>query len=551
MTATIEAPAPDVDEPSAAALPPVELPSALEPWSDPNPRLGWLVALLTVTVAGFTRLWALGWPHTKSFDEVYYATEAQEILRYGYEDNRGYMFIVHPPVGKWLIGFTSYLWSGGNLTSAETNTVGWRLAPAIAGIVSVLLITRIARRMFRSNLFGAIAGLLLALDGVSLVQSRVALLDIFLQLFILAGFGALVLDRDQFRGRLARLLTEGADLTSGAPALGPRPWRLLAGIMFGLACGVKWTALSFFVLFVLQSLWWDRGALKSAGVARSWRNAARRSWIGAVGSLFATPMAVYLFTWLGWFAGEDSWNRHWADSHSSSTRLNLPLGLHPSFSWAWVPSGIRSLGSYTLDAYRFHEGLDSYHPYGSKPWSWLILGRPVTYYYPSDPQGCGSKSCAREILLIGTPLMWWAFLPALVWLAWHWFTTRDWRASVVWVAMVAGWVVWFPDLKRTMFLFYMTPLDPFLILGLTLALGTMLGPALGPAPAGLDPDSLDPTPAEQAWLRAFRRRRYGMAGIAVYLGLVAADFAWMWPLFTGGLLTYNEWHAHMWFPSWV
>ena len=37
------------------------------------------------------------------FDEVYYATEAQELLRYGYEDNRGYMFIVHPPLGKWLI----------------------------------------------------------------------------------------------------------------------------------------------------------------------------------------------------------------------------------------------------------------------------------------------------------------------------------------------------------------------------------------------------------------------------------------------------------------
>ena len=31
----------------------------------------------------------------------------QELLRYGYEDNRGYMFIVHPPLGKWLIAATS------------------------------------------------------------------------------------------------------------------------------------------------------------------------------------------------------------------------------------------------------------------------------------------------------------------------------------------------------------------------------------------------------------------------------------------------------------
>ena len=33
--------------------------------------------------------------------------------------------------------------------------------------------------------------------------------------------------------------------------------------------------------------------------------------------------------------------------------------------------------------------------------------------------------------------------------------------------------------------------------------------------------------------------------------LVIADFAWMWPIFTGGLLTYDTWHAHMWLPSWV
>ena len=36
----------------------------------------------------------------KIFDEAYYPVEAQEMLRFGYEDNRGYMFIVHPPLGQ-------------------------------------------------------------------------------------------------------------------------------------------------------------------------------------------------------------------------------------------------------------------------------------------------------------------------------------------------------------------------------------------------------------------------------------------------------------------
>lgn len=507
-------------------------PSALNPEGNPSVLGGWIVTFLVTGIAALTRLWGLAWPKGKSFDEVYYATEAQEMLRYGYEDNRGYLFIVHPPLGKWLIAIPSGMF--GN------NELGWRLGPAIAGIISVFLLARIARRMFRSNLFGGIAGLLLALDGVSLVQSRVALLDIFLQLFIIAGFGALVVDRDRLRKRLAGLVAAGVDLSGGVPALGPRPWRLVAGVMFGAALAVKWTALSFWIGFLILALVWDRGAMKSAGVRKPWRVAARRSWIGAIGSMIIAPVFTYLFTYTGWFAGENGYNRHWADSHSPSGHIDLPLGIRIPFNWGFLPGPIRSLGDDTYRAYKFHVGLDSPHAYGSKPWSWLVLGRPVDYFYQGkEVHGCGSDNCAREILLIGTPLMWWAFIPMLIWLAWHWFTTRDWRASAVWVAFAAGWLVWFQDLKRTMFLFYMTPLIPFLVLGLTLALGVMLGP------------SVRQTSDVVAYLRADRRRMWGSLGVAVYLALVIADFGWMWPIFTGGKLTYQEWHLHMWFPSWV
>jgi dolichyl-phosphate-mannose--protein O-mannosyl transferase len=154
--------------------------------------------------------------------------------------------------------------------------------------------------------------------------------------------------------------------------------------------------------------------------------------------------------------------------------------------------------------------------------------------------------------------MWWAFVPMLLWLAWHWFTSRDWRAAAVWVAFAAGWLVWFKDLKRTMFLFYMAPLVPFLVLGLTLALGTMLGPALAARPSrDLDAEYEDrrrrraAVELEAVYDRAVRRRTWGLAGMSVFLALVIADFAWMWPIFTGGLLTYHQWHLHMWLPSWV
>ena len=138
-------------------------------------------------------------------------------------------------------------------------------------------------------------------------------------------------------------------------------------------------------------------------------------------------------------------------------------------------------------------------------------------------------------------MLWWAFIPALVWLVWRWLTSRDWRAAAILVAFVAGWVVWLQDPKRTMFLFYMTPLVPFLALGVTMGLGAILGPAARPV--------VDPS--DRASILAERRRKWGVFGISAYLGLLIVDFAWMWPLFSGGLLTYDQWHMHMWFPSWI
>ncbi|MHA3704576.1 dolichyl-phosphate-mannose--protein mannosyltransferase [Jatrophihabitans sp. YIM 134969] len=501
------------------------VPASLEPWTPTSPRRGWVLLAIVVAVAAVTRFWALAFPATKSFDEVYYATNAEELLRFGYEDNRGYMFVVHPPLGKWLIAATSALFHEPTFRDAW----GWRAAPAIAGVLCVVIVARVARRMFRSEVLGAVAGLLLALDGVTLVQSRVALLDIFLELFVLAGFAALVVDRDRMRATLAGWIADGVDLRLGLPALGPRPWRLVAGVMFGAAVAVKWSGLSWWIGFALLSLWWDRNAFKAAGARSPFLRTVTRSAGWAVGSLGLTPILIYAFTWTGWFAGENSWNRHYGDG-----------------KWYGV---IGALAQYHHQAYEFHKGLDSFHPYKSNPWSWLVLGRPVTYYYEQNGvTGCGptGTTCAREILLIGTPLMWWGFVPALLFVLWSGVTRRDWRGGVALTAMVVGWLVWFPNPHRTMFLFYMAPLVPFLVLALTQALGALLGPAVPAAPATDDGGPPDP------WLAARRRRRaIGAAIGATYLGVIVVDFVWMWPLYTGGLLTYSQWQAHMWFPSWV
>ncbi len=520
------------------------IPAPLRRWTGTDPLVGWYLTVMVTALAAFTRFWRLGYTQGKQFDEVYYATEAQEMLRYGYEHNPGYLFIVHPSVGKWAIAVTSAVF--GN------NEVGWRAAPAIAGTVSVFILVRVARRMLRSNIFGALAGLLLAMDGVSMVQSRVALLDIFLQLFVLAGFAALVLDRDQFRSRLADFVTDGGNLAHGVAALGPRPWRLLGAVLLALACGVKWSAASFLALFALMSLVWDVGALRSAGVRRPWRSAWRRCWLPGAFTMGVGAIVTYTLTWVGWFVGENSYNRHWSQSHPATG-----LAKH-------VPGWVRDLIDIHTNAYDFHVKLTSYHPYKSTAWGWLILGRPVLYTYNQTPDKsdghstCGAAKCVDSILLIGTPVMWYAFLPMLLWLGWHWATTRDWRAGTVLVAFVAGWAVWLDHPERTAFLFYMTPLMPFLALGLALAIGALVGSA---RPTALPVK--EKFPGSARWKGALvasvltrfgrfgRRVDWRVAGGALLVGAIVADFVFMFPVYTDMNLTMAAWQQRMWFTSWI
>jgi dolichyl-phosphate-mannose--protein O-mannosyl transferase len=60
--------------------------------------------VLITFVAFLMRIFNLGTPKGLVFDEVYYVDGARDYLKYGVELTKGAPeFVVHPPVGKWLI----------------------------------------------------------------------------------------------------------------------------------------------------------------------------------------------------------------------------------------------------------------------------------------------------------------------------------------------------------------------------------------------------------------------------------------------------------------
>src|SRR5262249_39189896 len=152
---------------------------------------------------------------------------------------------------------------------------------------------------------------------------------------------------------------------------GLRPWRTAGGVLLGLSCAVKWSGIWFLAAFAVLSVLWDRGARRSAGSRWPTLTVARRDLPGAAFSLVVAPAGAYLLAWSGWFLGESSYDRHWAEA-------NRGYG-------SWLPGPIRSLLHYHAEMWHFHSKLTTGHVYQSTPWSWLVTGRPVLFYYPSKP----------------------------------------------------------------------------------------------------------------------------------------------------------------------
>ncbi|KKD04780.1 dolichyl-phosphate-mannose--protein mannosyltransferase [Streptomyces sp. WM6386] len=534
------------------------------PYAQPNPRMwaalglpkalvdrivrwsGWGGPLLVTLFAGVIRFWNLGGPKAVIFDETYYAKDAWALVHRGFEVNwdknandlildvggkvtipTDPSYVVHPPVGKYVIGLGELVFG--------FDPFGWRFMTALLGTLSVLMLCRIGRRVFRSTFLGCLAGALMAVDGLAFVMARTSLLDGVLMFFVLAAFGALVVDRDRAREKLAAALPLDADGRARPDAhiaettrFGWRPWRWLAGLMLGLAIGTKWNGLYILAAFCVMAVLWDVGSRKVAGARHPYEAVLKRD-LGLT-FLATVPVAIatYLLSWLGWILsptdGTGGYYRNWAATDGRNS------------DWSWLfPDWWRSLWHYEHQVYEFHVGLHSPHTYQSNPWSWIVDGRPVSFFYESPTpgnDGCpvdAGEKCAREVLAIGTPLLWWAAAFAIAYVLWRWLLRRDWRAGAIACGIAAGYLPWFLYQERTIFFFYAVVFLPFLCLAVAMMLGAIIG----------RPGSSD------------TRRVAGATGAGVLVLLIAWNFIYFWPLYTGTAIPIDDWRSRMWLDTWV
>jgi len=319
----------------------------------PRDPIAWHAALATAFLV--LCLVRLAVPSKPFFDEVHYLPAARAWLELTGPTN-----IEHPPLGKQLLAL--------GMTLFGDEPFGWRILPALFGTLGLFAFMRALWFAAQSRFASLAGGFLVATGFMWFVQSRIAMLDIFMAAFVMLALWALaaaVREPETARRRFA-----------------------IAGVCLGLAMAAKWNAvplamlpgLAFVAIRAREAGWRVVTAHRGAPVAgmTTWEAAL---WLGLV------PLLAYALTYLpGVGFGQGAWSANpFAD--------NGVIGIHGQ---------MLALQQQPLPS----------HTYQSSWPQWIGNWRAIWYLYE---QVDGAQ---RGVLLIGNPLTALLGIAALVWAGW-------------------------------------------------------------------------------------------------------------------------------------
>jgi dolichyl-phosphate-mannose-protein mannosyltransferase len=373
-----------------------------------------LAVALILLISAALRLWQVATPAEFMFDEVYYAKDAKAIvdgrvgpeppLRWEAGDEVSWP---HPEMGKFAIAAGIVLFGD--------RAFGWRLPAVIAGLVMLACVYPLARRLGLPPPWALIALGFAAADTLGIAQSRIATLDVFVGVWtVLCILFALRYAQD---GRHKR-------------------WLVLCAAAGGMAVATKWSGgLALVAAAVLIFLAWlrDRESpvrdedaepaylLGDVPTVRATFAQAVPGALLVVALFILVPAALYVFSYVQYFATGHTFADWW-----ELQRQALFFNLH----------------------------LKATHTYASAAPTWIIDYRPVWYYFE------GTKMY-RGVIAMGNPFLWWVATLALVAAPILAILRRTTLLLPSAIIVVVLYLPWFAA-TRTSFLYYMTPVAPFL-----------------------------------------------------------------------------------------
>jgi len=374
-----------------------------QPSVNPRDPVGW--SALIVALFGAFVFFRIGTPTRFYFDEVHYIPAARVLLQFDHISNRE-----HPMIGKEFLAL--------GITLFGDNSVGWRIFPALAGIVTLGAFMRGMWHATQARFATLAGGVLLATGCVLFVQSRIAMLDIFMACFCMVGLW----------------MVAGAVRKPGQASL-----RLaLAGIAFGLAMGSKWNALPIVVLpgiaFLIIRL--DAAGPKflfasDAPPIRGVTLMEAFTWLGLV------PVVVYLASF-------------W-----------------PVFFYANDPLTIGGYLEYHEKMWELQQQTVKPHPYMSRWYDWVIDWRPIWYLYENI------DGAQRGVLLLGNPFTMIAGIFAVTWCGFQGFLRKNRAALAFFMLYAVTLGMWIVAPKPVQFYYHYFLPSCFLLGALAVALDAL------------------------------------------------------------------------------
>jgi len=367
--------------------------------------LGALVFLLSLAAFAID----LGAPDHVYFDETWYVPAARAWLASG--EN---LHPEHPPLAKMLIGV--------GLALFGDQPFGWRAMSALFGAITMLGVYLWALALFEDLAAALWTAALTGFNQILYVQSRIAMLDVFMFAFVTLGLAAFTYAVKTPHASRAR---------AGLVAM---------GASFGLGAACKFSGL--FTLLGLVALY---GLFYGAKRHRLREPQAPD---------FAAPLAF------GPFAAALSFVVVPALAYGAAY---LPLAIGQG-SWSLVFTAQRDMFSIML-------GHSATHPYASLWYSWPAQWRPVWYLF--DVEGgetakWSDDNPAAAIVALANPLIVYAGQLAVLGAAWRGLARLQLEAVIVAVAFFAQWAPWIANPKGLEFNYYYFP--SILCLGPALAL---------------------------------------------------------------------------------
>jgi Gpi18-like mannosyltransferase len=536
-------------------------------------------------VAAITRFWHLGHPNEIVFDEVHFVAQGRHYLH-------GESFLdPHPPLAKLVIAagiliFGDHPWS-------------WRVGNATLGTALVAITYLLGRRMSGSRLVGAIAGAIILCDGMYLVDSHYAVIDIvYLTCAAVAYLLFFRFAQTPDPGARRRIL----------------PW---IGLALGLCLASKFyiPAITFLLVmgFILYVLAKDRPAVApsappvvepkapieskamkpkpptsvSVGIDLFDRTSAIFISLicivlGLVLYLFGETFAHILLIVLAVLAirvAEIFWRNR---SSSAAIAWRIPslasvlepksvgavalvgsvaaivyLAVFLPHYWLGWWGGIEDLFKYYSDIVWYEKSVSSAtHPYSSPWWSWPLMLRPIAYW-----QNFPKTGDVQTVWGGGNPLLWWGALTAITITAVQALERPSLTRSFLVIGYLSFLLIW-AWIGRTLFLYHYMASIYFGYLALAILLGECFKERAEPWEhfallLTMTPVFFLGMPLKWAWLTfplvvvayfvfLLRTRCAGRYVASVFVVVALVLFVYYFPIWVGMPISREGYYARMW-----